>query len=135
MIDPLNVPDIDDGEQLARFVTQKGQFRSSNRTVTQNLFVPPNTSAELSVVRHRETTQVELWQIGQNVASDMGRELLGRTDLVVAEVRQLFLDVVKSPLPLNPNHADIIGWPAAREDRKAIAIKLARIASNLIEPN
>jgi hypothetical protein len=34
----------------------------------------------------------------------------------------------------NPNHADIEGWPSAKQDQKAIAIKLAASASKLISP-
>jgi hypothetical protein len=36
------------------------------------------------------------------------------------------LDVIPDPiLPQNPNHANISGFPAAKEDQMALAIRLA----------
>jgi hypothetical protein len=42
--------------------------------------------------------------------------------------------VVENPLINNPNHADVEGWPIAKEDQKAIALKLVASASKLIFP-
>ncbi len=49
-IEPENVPPIEDIELLARYVTQSGQFRSSDNTVKQDLFMP-HPREELSLTR------------------------------------------------------------------------------------
>lgn len=134
MIDPANVPPVVEDELLARFATQSGQFRKGDHTVKQDLFIP-NANGEVSVMRHREATEVEIWAVGYSVASKMERRLYGRSDVRAAACHNLALTVTETPrLPDNPNHADITGWPDQKEDKKAVAQKLAVLASKLIEP-
>lgn len=131
MIDPNNVPPVEDTELLARYITQSGQFRSGDQTVKQDLFIPHPRQA-LSVTRHLNATEEEIWAVGTDVASGMNRRLYGRSDIVAVDCRIDSLEVVAKPLSNNPNHADIIGWPLAKQDQKAIALKLAASASKLI---
>jgi hypothetical protein len=133
MIDPDNVPPVADTEQLARYVTQSGQFRSSDLTVKQDLFIPHPRQA-LSVTRHLDATETEIWQVGIDVAGSMGRQLYGRTDILAGACAVDALKVLAKPLSNNPNHADIEGWPTAKPDQKIIALKLAAAASKLIPP-
>ncbi len=131
MLDPAEVPPVENNELLARYVTQSGQFRRSDRTVKQDLFMP-HPRQELSVTRHLEATEAEIWQIGIDVAAAMQRKLYGRSDIQAMQCNINDLQVVAKPLPNNPNHADIEGWPASKEDKKVIALKLAALASQLI---
>jgi hypothetical protein len=131
MIDLENVPPVLENELLARYVTQSGQFRSSDQTVKQDLFIP-HPYQELSVTRHLHATEVELWAVGKEVAS--GRSLYGRVDIKVSDCTIDSLQVIAKPLPGNPNHADLEGWPLQKQDQKAIALKLAASASKLIRP-
>ncbi len=39
------------------------------------------------------------------------------------------------PLPLNPNHADIVDWPADKPAQKEIALLIARAASFKPKPH
>ena len=134
MIDAANVPPVTAGEILARFATQSGQFRKSDRSVKQELFLP-NVQGETSLMRHRDATADEIWQTGRDVAASFpeGRTLYGRADITAAACTIDALRVVAKPiLPKNPNHADIEGWPASKEDKKALAQKLAAAAGKLI---
>jgi hypothetical protein len=133
MIDPQHVPEVDAGEFLARFATQSGQFRA-DKTVKQDLFIP-TANGEVSVMRHRDATVAEIWMIGRAVAAGMGRTLYGRSDVLARACATIGLRVDATPMPPdNPNHADINGWPEAKEDRKALAQKLAAVAGKLISP-
>lgn len=133
MIDPENVPPVADIELLARYVTQSGQFRSSDNTVKQDLFMP-HPRQELSLTRHQDATEGEIWEVGVDVAKTIGRKLYGRADIKACHCKVDSLQVVAKPLPNNPNHADIEGWPLEKQDQKVIALKLAAFASKLI-PN
>jgi hypothetical protein len=131
MIDPANVPAVADSEPLSRYVTQSGQFRPSDHTVKPDLFIP-HPRQELSVTRHLDTTEVEVWAIGHNVATTLGRKLYGRADIQASHCRIDSLQVTPKPLPQNPNHADIQGWPIPKQDQKSIALRLAASASRFI---
>lgn len=133
MIDPDNVPPVADEELLARFATQSKQFRKSDHTVKQNLFIP-HPHDELSVTRHRDATDAEIWYVARDVVGVQNRTLYGRADILASDCCVNSLHVVESPIPDNPNHADIKGWPPSKEDKKALAQKLAAVASKLIKP-
>lgn len=134
-----NVPPVDDDERLARFIVNSNEFRKDDGTVKPKLFMP-YSRVELSVNRHRECTESELWSVGSWVAKTRERTLQGRSDIVAASCRIDPLRVVakpliaKRPMPANPNHADVEGYPAAKEDQKSLAQKLAAAASPRIQP-
>jgi len=132
MIDPDNVPAVSDDELLARFVTQSKQCRSDG-TVKPDLFIQYR-HVELSVIRHLNATEDEIWSVGCDVANAFERTLHGRADILASKCKVDTLRVVEKPLPRNPNHADIAGWPHPKQDQKAIALKLAASASKLIRP-
>lgn len=139
MLDPNNIPDVEDDELLARYATQSGHFRSGDKFVRQNLFLP-HPRQELSVTRHRQATEGEIWSAGNHVATALNRTLYGRADIRASECKIATLRVIAKPIkdnpkvPDNPNHADITGWPTAKEDQKAIAQKLAAAATKLMSP-
>jgi hypothetical protein len=131
MLDAEQVPPVAETELLARYVTQSGQFRSSDQTVKPDLFMP-HPYQELSVTRHLHATEEEIWAVGRDVAST--RRLYGRADIRANDCSIDSLKVLAKPLPNNPNHANIEGWPLHKPDQKAIALKLAASASKLILP-
>lgn len=139
MLDPTHIPPVEDDELLARYATQSGHFRSSDKQVKQSLF-QPHPRQELSVTRHREATEDEIWSAGNHVATALGRTLYGRADIRAGDCKIKTLRVVAKPIqghpnvPDNPNHADIEGWPTAKQDKIALAQKLAAAASKLIIP-
>jgi hypothetical protein len=134
MMDPEKIPPVDNEEWLARFATQSSLFRPGDKTVKQDLFMP-NANGKVSVMRHREVSEEEIWAVGRTVASAIGgRTLYGRSDVRAADCRNLALSVRETPNADNPNHADIMDWPDNKADQKAIAQKLAAAASKLIPP-
>ncbi len=95
----------------------------------------PHPYIELSVTRHLNATEAEIWEVGIDVAAQIERKLYGRADIQAGDCNIDSLQVTAKPiLPNNPNHADIEGWPSAKQDQKAIALKLAASASQLIPP-
>ena len=145
MIDPDNVPDVDDEEMLARFIVA-GQSKKSlrklvreNETVKPQLFVP-YSHVEISVNRHRDCTDDEIWQFGKIVATVQQKTLHGRCDIEASSCKIGPLKVKASQIrdhdtvPDNPNHADITGYPTKKDDQISLAQKLAASASLRIEP-
>ncbi len=124
MIDPANVPPVADNELLARFICYSDEKRADG-TVKHKLFLP-YSRVELSVNRHREATADETWQVGFDVAAERQRPLYGLANIRASSCRIETLNVKAVPqLPNNPNHADIICYPPAKEDQMAIAKVLA----------
>jgi hypothetical protein len=62
--------------------------------------------------------------VGNDVSKALDRELYERTDIRAGVCKIQILRVVAKPIlnnpkvPDNPNHADIEGWPEAKEDQK-----------------
>src|SRR5437867_10527125 len=114
---------VENVEKLARFVFFRRWVRL-DQTMRGEAFEPPPTG--LSVTRHSNLSPTELWGIGQKIATERKppTTLLGRADVTAQKVRQTRLDVVPKPLPGNPNHAEILGWPADKPARMNLAQQL-----------
>ena len=124
MIDSTHVPPVDDAELLARFIVNGNEVRADG-TVRPQLFLPYKWIA-LSVNRHRDATSNETWAVGFQVAEQRGKTLHGRADIRASSCRVGTLSVLASPIvPHNPNHADIIGYPARKDEQLSLAAKLA----------
>ena len=123
MIDPQNVPPVDDEELLARFIVHSDHVRKDG-TVRPQLFVPYKW-VDLSVNRHRDAAIEETWSVGSQVAVKRGKTLLGRADILAGACRISPLCVGPSPFPDNSNHAEISGFPPAKPDQMSLASKLA----------
>jgi hypothetical protein len=124
MIDPTDVPSVADNELLARFILYSDEMRADG-TVRHKLFLPYKL-VELSVNRHRQASLEETWQAGYEVAQARQRQLYGLANIRASSCRANSLDVQAAPqLPNNPNHANIVGYPPAKEDQMAIAKALA----------
>jgi hypothetical protein len=142
MINPDDVPDVEDNEELARFIVAGQSTRSlrkyirEDNTVKPQLFLP-YSHVELSVNRHRDCKDNEIWGFGQAIAAYRQMAFYGRSDIAVASCNFDKLTVVAKPIvdhplgvPNNPNHADIVGFPAAKEDQLSLAEKLAAKATD-----
>ena len=131
MIDVDNIPAVADDELLTRFIVTNNEFRNDD-TVRPRLFIPYKHVA-LSVNRHRDCSEEEMWNVGYSVAEERKRTLHGRSDIRASSCRIGPLHVIPQPLlPANPNHADVTGFPATKEDQQALAHKLAAAASKRI---
>jgi len=138
MIDADLIPPVDNDELLARFLVNRNEYRA-NKTVKPKAFLP-YSHVELSVNRHRDSGEQELWDIGRQVAALRNRTLHGRTDILASDCRIEPLDVKACSLarpadPIdNPNHADVIGFPTTKEDQLSLAQKLAAKAGPRLSP-
>ena len=121
---------VDDREKLARFVVVESYIRRSKNTPRPQVFLPYK-HVELSVIRHLDLSEAELWEIGQtDVADKLGKPLHGRADILASDVRAERLDVKPSEPPRN--HANIIGWPPERAAQMSYAQVLASKAGQFI---
>jgi hypothetical protein len=117
---------IDPSENLSRFILQKNSYRSDN-TVRYSAFIPTN-AGKTSVFRTSDILEEEIWNIGVRV---LDKPILGRADIDVACVIAAELCVVPSP---PERHADIMGWPDERSERKMKAVLLADNARFIKNP-
>jgi hypothetical protein len=125
MLDPAQVPTVNPDELLARFILSSGHIRKSSNSVKPDAFIP-HPRIELSMTRHRGATIDELWREGDRVAAIRVKELFGRADVQAAAIEAEQLAVVPKPIPENPNHANVIVWPADKPEQKMKATEIAR---------
>jgi len=115
---------VADEECLARFILFSQWIRSSDQTVRPDAFIP-YPYPDLSVTRHINLSEEALWKVGQDVADARSAKLYGRADIFASTTRRQSLRIVSAPVPNNPNHANIDGWPADKPAQKIIALQLA----------
>jgi hypothetical protein len=113
-------------ERLARFIFQPKHVYADG-TPKPNVFMP-NPARELSMTRHLQVSENEIWNIGRAVGAVSGRTLRARADVIAIIFFRLKLRVVATPKPDNPNHADAIDWPVDKPTQKAIAQEIAAAA-------
>lgn len=113
-------------EQLARFIFFSKWLRS-DETVRPEAFMP-HPYVDLSVTRHQALSEQEIWEIGQSVGVIRQATLYGRADIRASDALRQSLGVESAPVPSNPNHANIIGWPEQKPAQKIIALQLAAAA-------
>lgn len=101
---------VDDDEDLTRFLTSSSQFNA--RMVKPAAFLPSMRDRETSVFRHGADPEAALWKLGEQMVGI--RTLHGAAVVKTADVRAALLDVVASEPPLR--HAAIRGWPWLQHD-------------------
>ena len=116
MIDGGTVPPVESNEWLARFILNRIHLRQ-DRTVRQDAFIP-HPWPDLSVTRHLQLTQTELWKIGQDVAREVGKTLHGRANVQAFAFqrqccglanRKVSSEAKPSPMPA-PGSARYYSW-------------------------
>ena len=123
---------VTSNELLARFILQRSHLRQ-DWTVKSDAFIPypwPN----LSVTRHLQLSDPELWKIAQKVAQQTERILHGRADVQASDFERQSLRVVAAPVSENPNHANVSGWPLEKSAQKTIAQEIAQSAGKARKP-
>lgn len=133
MLDPSHVPAVTSDELMGRFIIFSKHIRPSDNTVKPDAFVP-HPQVELSVTRHREATEDELWKEGRRVAAFRTARLYGRADVAANTFEKEDLTVVEKPIAENPNHADVIDWPADKAAQKMKAREIANKAVFVAAP-
>jgi len=114
-------------EWLARYILRREHVRADG-TLKPDPFMPYKW-VELSVTRHLGLEEPEIWRAGQAVADETQTTLQGRADVEAQVYGKHRLRVIPKPLLKNPNHADVVDWPADKPAQKEIALLIARYAS------
>ena len=128
------IDSVSSNELLARYITSSKWFRRQDQTVKQDAFIPPESPLELSVTRHLNLPENDIWSIGRRIATSISRTLHGRADVETSHVLAQSLNVVPQPVPDNPNHANIVGWSSDKDVRKMRALEIARVARFVANP-
>lgn len=128
------IDSVASNELLARYITASKWFRKQEQTVKQDAFIPPDFPLELSVTRHLNLNENDVWAIGKKIAGSISRTLYGRADIETDHVIAQQLNVVPHPAPDNPNHANIVGWSSDKDVRKMRALEIARVARFVANP-
>lgn len=123
---------VTDDELLARFVLFSKWFRL-DETIRPEAFIP-HPHVDLSVTRHQLLAENEIWAIGQHVADGRGLTLYGRADICATDVLRQSLSIKAAPVPNNPHHANIVGWPEQKPAQKMVALQLAAAAKYRSRP-
>lgn len=77
--------------------------------------------------RVQELTERQIWSLGDRyVASPLGKELRARTELSVAQITEVGLQVEPAAPPTR--HANIAGWPIEKDEWMSRAQELAAVA-------
>ena len=97
-------------------------IRKSDGTVRAEALIP-SSHVELSVTRHRDLSNDDVWTLGEDVATKRLKPLIGRADFRSADARQQKLDVKPDEPPRN--HANVFGWPPEKAFQMALAQELS----------
>jgi hypothetical protein len=109
-------------EILARFVLFSEHIRKSNNTVRHECFMP-HPHQELSVTRHKNINEEELWNLGKDVSETRQKTLYGRADIKAEDIIKQELSIIPSEPP--KNHANIKSFPSNKAEQKQIAMQIA----------
>ena len=111
-------------ELTCRFITQRKWYRTKDKTVKHNAFMP-NKNREVSLYRTTGLGEAQIYEIGQRYVADMWKKsLLGRAEIVVSNILKHGLRVQADPNP-HPRHANIVDWPEDESKHRMIAIEVA----------
>ena len=116
---------IPDNELLSRFIVYK-RWAPKGR-IKQNAFMP-DKDLTLSVTRHLNLSQEDIWRYGRLAEGAPPRDLHGRADVNVGPVKYQGLHIEMAPTNDNPNHAHVVNWPPNKDLQKIKAILLAKEA-------
>ncbi len=102
-----------------------------NGRVTQNYAKPklfePNKDGELSIFDVAGLSSEDKCKLEIPVAKTQNKRLYGWGVVSCEQIRKVGLKIDRDDNP--PRHANILGWPEAREDRKSKQQALASLAN------
>lgn len=130
---PLAATPVADDEILARFVFTKRHIdrKGANLRAKPEAFAPYRHT-DMSVTRHRDISEDEVWDLGRAVGQARDLELLGRADFIARSARAESLEIEPEEPP--KNHANVSGWPAEKPAQMIRALVLAAEAEYFVVP-
>lgn len=121
---------VEADEKLARFIVDSGHVRADG-SIKADAFMPPR-DLQLSVNRHGNLSEQEIWAFGHLVAKLRNKTLHSRGDVTCGVCLGQKLRVERDPIDGNPYHTHVLGWPTEKPIQKAIAQKLASAAGKIL---
>jgi hypothetical protein len=112
-------------ERAARILVQR-HFSTQKQIVKYGAFLPALfEGAWLTSVFDTDGLDDEaIWDLGAvHVAAGRGAPVYGHAEITRAKIEAQSLSIERSEPPVR--HCDIVGWPAAKEDRLSLAQELA----------
>lgn len=120
-------PVADLSEPTSRFLLEK-DLRPDKVTIRHTAFLPPSNNLQLSVFRVSGLSDQQIWAVAVEKVEPARGAVIGRGDLTVSQIVARRLKVSPDADPLS-RHANIVDWPADRDERATIAKDLAALAS------
>jgi hypothetical protein len=125
----MNLSDIvAPDELLCRYLLSRSQFSPQKKRVKSSAFLPP-PDLKLSVFRIIGLTEENIWEIGEEEVvqkQPTPKTLYGRAEIIAAIVQNVGLTIDPDNDP--PRHANILGWPEEKSEKKLIALELSESA-------
>lgn len=114
-------------DPFARFICSRNHFAPERNIVKPAAFLPSDSNMQLSVFHTKMLSDQEIWELGKRYVALPNRTVHARADFKAesAEKAQLQLTLDNQP----PRHANIIGWPPEKSERKLRAMELASMAA------
>jgi hypothetical protein len=120
---------VSSDESLTRYIFERRYVKDGR--AKQGAFLPElyKQRLETSVCRISNINETRIWHLGRTARPT--KQLHARADFPVVVAYSQKLDCVPVPEVNFPEHAVLIGWPEAAEEKmrqKAIAAELASVA-------
>lgn len=120
-------PDPSPSEMTSRYLRQTNHYAASIGRVKSRAFHPDPHDDKTSIFRVQGLTASEIWVLGdEHINLPLGNTLLALAELSVEQIMDINLRVEPDEPP--PRHANIVGWPAAKNELMSKAQALAAVA-------
>lgn len=116
-------------EPLSRFIFSSEHFAETKALVKPKAFLP-DQRGETSVFRVLELSESEIWRIGSAIRTEPAR---ARGDVLASVAQKNGLRVEPAPEE-HVRHAVIVGWPAEKHEKLAVATQLSKEATLRLPP-
>ena len=125
---------VQDDEPLARYIFSKSHFSKENKRIRPQAFMPPKNKNTISVIRHKECSEIDILKIGKIMGKNRTTSLKAYCSVLTKEVRTINDLDVQSDTSNNQHkrHANIIidSTNYNKAKIKQITEDLAEMASN-----
>ncbi len=109
-------------ESITRFLVNRKDFSPDKNAIRPRAFLP-NPQMQTSVFRTDDLSESDVVELGKQIAKQRGKTFYGRTALAAGVFYDADLDIQPDEPPLH--HANVVGWPAEKDEQIAIAQQLA----------
>lgn len=119
----------DPAELVTRYIFEKGHYSTLYSRANHKAWEPSRANVS-SVSRIVNLSEAEIWDLGRLYVEPIRKApMLARADISVQSVINLGLRVDPSEPP--PRHAEIAGWPEAKDAKMSKAQQVAAEAAPL----